>query len=414
MIDLALLRGENAQKIITLIRKKDPKFDVESLIFADSRAREIRHKVEDLRAEKNRLAKLASGGSFSEENRTQSIEISKELKVFEAELEALDRKLEQFLLACPNIPMDDLPTGGKEANAVVRTWGEKPEFSFTPENHLNLNEKLGWFDFKAGAKISGSQQLVYRKDGLKMIYALTRLMLRHNAQNGHEPIMPPYLVNEKTMVANGSLPKFRGDFYEIADTELCLLPTAEVTFTGMFSDTIFKEEELPIRNCAWTSCFRREAGGYGAVERGLIRIHQFEKVELYAVTKPEDSSAELERMVNIGETFLQKLGLHYRVSLLAGEDCSFTSAKTYDIEVWLPGQGSYYEVSSCSNCTDFQTRRAKIRYKDHNGKVHLCHTLNASSLALPRLMVAILETCQQADGSIKLPKILQDEMDALW
>lgn len=413
MIDLALLRSASAHKIIDLIRKKEPKFDVESLIFADSRARDIRHKVEELRANKNKLAKNAITG-LSDEARAHSIEIGKELKNLEVELEAVEHKLELLLLACPNIPMDDLPEGGKEANRVVRTWGEKPLFDFVPEHHLALNEKLGWFDFKAGAKISGSQQLVYRKDGLKMIYALTRLMLRHNAQNGHEPIMPPYLVNEKTMIGNGSLPKFKGDFYELKETDLCLLPTAEVTFTGMFSDTIFKEDELPVRQCAWTSCFRREAGGYGSVERGLIRIHQFEKVELYTVTKAENSNAELEKMVNIGETLLQKLGLHYRVSLLAAEDCSFASAKTFDIEVWLPGQSCYYEVSSCSNCTDFQTRRAKIRYKDSEGKIHLCHTLNASSLALPRLMVAILETCQQADGSIKLPKILKDEMDAFW
>jgi seryl-tRNA synthetase len=413
MIDLALLRGPFTQKIVALICKKEPKFDATALLRADAQVRAMRHQVEEMRAEKNRIAKDAAGGP-SPEKRARSIQLGHSLKLLETELETAEQNLEQLLLTCPNLPFEDVPAGNKEANAVVSSWGQKPEFNFTPQNHLALNEKLGWFDFKAGAKISGSQQLVYRKDGLKLLYALTRLMLRHNAHGGYEPVFPPYLVNEKTMVSNGSLPKFKGDFYEVKEVGLCLLPTAEVTFTGMFADSIFKEEELPLRHCAWTSCFRREAGGYGTLERGLIRIHQFEKVELYTVCKAENSATELERMVKLAETFLQTLGLHYQVSLLAAQDCSFASAKTFDIEVWLPGQGSYYEVSSCSNCTDFQARRAKIRYKDKAGKVHLCHTLNASSLALPRLMVAILETCQQADGSIKLPEILQNEMDSVW
>ncbi len=413
MIDLALLRGENAEQTKAQIKRKEPKFDVTSLMALDKKVKELKMQVDGLRSEKNEIAKSASGG-LSDDLRQKSIEIGKALKEKESLLEIEEPKLMELALACPNILSNDVQDGGKEANKAIFVWGKKPEYSFKPKNHLELNEKLNWFDFKLGAKISGSQQVVYRSDGLKMLYALTRLLLTHNAKNGHTPIFPPYLVSEKTMIANGSLPKFKGDFYSIEADGLSLLPTAEVTFTGMLSDTTFRQDELPLRQCAWTSCFRREAGGYGAAERGLIRIHQFEKVELYSVCEPEKSFDELERMVQIGKSFIEKLGLHYQVSLLAAQDCSFSSAKTYDLEVWLPGQGSYYEVSSCSNCTDFQARRAGIRYKDSTGKTRLAHTLNASSLALPRLMVAIIETYQQEDGQIVLPKFLQDEMDKVW
>lgn len=413
MIDLTLLRGENTDKIKAQIQRKDPGFDIETLIELDKKVKTLKTQVEQLRSEKNEMSKNASSG-LSENLRNKSIEIGKVLKEKESILEKEEADLVELLLACPNILSPDVQDGGKEANKAVFVYGSKPEYSFKPKNHLELNEKLDWFDFKLGAKISGSQQVLYRSDGLKMLYALTRLLIAHNAKNGHAPIFPPYLVNEKTMIANGSLPKFKGDFYSIEADGLSLLPTAEVTFTGMLSETTFRHDQLPLRQCAWTSCFRREAGGYGAAERGLIRIHQFEKVELYTVCQQEDSFDELERMVQIGKSFIEKLGLHYRVSLLAAQDCSFASAKTYDLEVWLPGQGSYYEVSSCSNCTDFQARRAGIRYKDSAGKTKLAHTLNASSLALPRLMVALIETYQKEDGQIILPKFLQDEMDKVW
>lgn len=412
MIDLALLRGERAQEIAELIKKKEPDFDVQTLIDLDKKVRGLRAQVEEFRSEKNSLAKQASGG-LSDDLRAKSIEVGKALKSKGQELEAFEAEFKKLYIACPNFALPEVPAGGKEGNQKIREWGEKPKLAFKPKNHMELNEKLGWFDFKAGAKISGSQQVMYRGDGLKMLYALTRLMIKNNAQHGHEPILPPYLVNEKTMTDNGNLPKFEGDFYSVQDG-LSLLPTAEVTFSGIFSDTIFPHDKLPVRHCAWTSCFRREAGGYGATERGLIRIHQFEKVEIYSVCDQESSESELERMLGIAETFVQQLGLHYRVSLLAGQDTSFQSAKTFDLEVWLPGQEAYYEVSSASNCTDFQARRGAIRYKDESGKNKLVHTLNASSLALPRLMVAIIESCQQEDGSLKLPEILQKEMDQVW
>ena len=266
-----------------------------------------------------------------------------------------------------------------------------------------------------GTQMSGAQFVFYKTLGTKIIYALTRMMIKNNVKFGFEPVIPPTLVLEKSLYNSGNLPKFQGDFYEIKDEGLCLIPTAEVGLTNMYANQILATDSLPLRNTSWTSCFRREAGGYGSTERGLIRIHQFEKVELYSICKAEDSNQELEHMVQCAEILLQTLGLHYRVSLLAAQDCSFSSARTYDIEVWLPGQDRYYEVSSCSNCTDFQARRSAIRHRKNNDeKPTLAHTLNASSLALPRLMVALMENYQQADGSIKLPAVLQEAMDEVW
>jgi seryl-tRNA synthetase len=413
MIDLNLLR-ENSDKIRHLILLKEPSFDVERLIALDQEVRQVRMAVENIRKEKN---ELASSGPLAAtpEVRSKSIELGKQLKVKEVELEEIEKSLNKLWLSCPNIPQEDLPEGGKEANKAVKTYGQKPEFSFAIKNHVELNEKNNWFDMQAAANMSGAQFVLYRGLGSKVIYALTRLMLQNNVKYGFEPIVPPALVLEKALYNSGNLPKFEGDFYQITDDGLCLIPTAEVSLTNLYAGKILPIEQLPIHLTSWTSCFRREAGGYGSTERGLIRIHQFEKVELYSICEPEKSSDELDRMVACAENFLQMLGLHYQVSLLAMQDCSFCSARTYDIEVWLPGQNRYYEVSSCSNCTDFQARRAQIRYrKTADSKPVLAHTLNASSLALPRLMVALMECGQQPDGSIKLPDVLQKTMDELW
>lgn len=291
---------------------------------------------------------------------------------------------------------------------------KKKQFDFEPKHHVDLNEKLNWFDFKKVTDITGSNFVLYKDMGVKLIYALTRLMIKNNVVYGYKPVMPPLLARKEALVNSGNLPKFAGDFYETQD-ELCLIPTAEVSLTNLHAKEILPVDELPLRYAAWTSCFRKEAGGYGATDRGLIRIHQFEKVEIYAITEPEKSNEEHERMLACSKKLLDELGLHYQVSLLAAQDCSFASSKTYDIEVWLPGQKEYYEVSSCSNCTDFQARRAKIRYRGSSvAKPKLVHTLNSSSLALPRLMVALMETYQQADGNIVLPTVLQEAMDNIW
>lgn len=413
MIDIALLREEK-EKYAGLLLKKEPGFPVDQLLDLDQKIRTVKSSVESLRKERNLVSAVGSSG-ITEEARARSIAIGNQLKSLEAELKSIEGEYKTLILSAPNILQDDIPVGGKESNAEVRSWGQKREFTFPFKNHVQLNQSLGWFDMEAAARMSGGQFVLYHELGTKIIYALTQMMLRNNAQRGFKPVIPPYLVQEHALVNSGNLPKFKGDFYSFSEDNLNLIPTAEVSLTNIYADQILSKEVLPIRHASWTSCFRREAGGYGALERGLIRIHQFEKVEIYSIVEPEKSNQELEYMVATAEQLLQQLGLHYRVMLLAGEDCSFSSARTYDIEVWLPGQDRYYEVSSCSNCTDFQARRAGMRYRESvDAKTRLVHTLNASSLALPRLMVALMENYQQEDGSVALPAALQSIMDTLW
>lgn len=408
MIDLGLLR-EQPELVIGLLRKKDPSYDGQLLLELDKQVRELRQEIEELRKEKNDLAKKGQSG-ITPELREQSIMVSKKLKIKEEELAAIEPKFQLQYLYAPNLPQEDIPVGNKAENKVVRTFGEKPSFSFPVKNHVELGDALGWFDFERAALIAGSNFALYKKESVDLLYSLTMLMLKNNREFGFEPIIPSVIINEKSLEVASNFPRFKDDMYAIPADNLYLTPTAEVNLANLYRDAILRQEQLPIRMTSWTSCFRREAGTYGATERGLIRIHQFEKVELYTICEPENSNAELDRMVACAESILQKLGLHYRVSLLAGQDCSFASARTYDIEVWLPGQNAYYEVSSCSNCTDFQSRRGMIRYKkEGEHKTRLVHTLNASSLALPRLMVALMEVYQQADGSIAIPEVLKKE-----
>lgn len=405
MIDLHLLR-EKPHEVAELLKKKDPSFNIEGLIKLDAELRELKLAVESLRSKKNELAKLGQKG-ITQELREQSIEISKELKQKEQLLETTDCEFKQLYLCCPNIPLADLPFGGKEANKVIKVYGEKPQFNFTPKNHVELGKINNWFDFEAATRMTGSNFALYTGDAVLLVYKLMLYMLQNNIRFGFQPVLPPYLVNETALIGASNFPRFKDEVYALPADNLYLTPTAEVNLTSFYRDHIFVAQNLPVRMTAWTSCFRREAGGYGAHERGLIRIHQFEKAELYTITEPEQAQAEQERMVNCAEAILQALGLHYQISLLAAQDCSFASAKTYDIEVWMPGQQVYKEVSSVSNCTDFQARRSSIRYKKFEGdKTHLAFTLNGSSLALPRLLVALMETYQQPDGSIKLPDVL--------
>lgn len=407
MIDLALLR-EKPEYVKALILKKDPKYPVDRLLELDKILRKLKLEVEESRFEKNNLAKQGQAG-VTLELRKKSIELAQKLKLQEIDLEKIEKDFSAVYLDCPNLPLEELPEGGKESNKVIKTVGSKPSFDFVPKNHVELGQALNWFDFEAAARMTGSNFALYKNDAVKLMYALTQFMLQNNQKYGYQLILPPYLVNYQSLEGTGNFPKFKDQVYSIASDELYLTPTAEVNLTNYYRDKIFTKEELPVSMTAWTSCFRREAGTYGASERGLIRIHQFEKVELVTICDPEKSSEEQERMLACAESILQALGLHYRVSLLAAQDCSFSSAKTYDIEVWMPGQNAYYEVSSCSTCTDFQSRRCAIRFKRENSsKTELVHTLNGSSLALPRLIVALMETYQQADGSIRFPDVLKN------
>ncbi|MBI2352715.1 serine--tRNA ligase [Candidatus Dependentiae bacterium] len=408
MLDLTEFRKDQTY-LKAAILKKDPAFDVDALFLLDEHYRNLLVEVEALRKEKNDFAQQAKSG-VTPEIREKSIQIGKSLKIKEQLLQEIEVNYQKLLLSCPNIVHESVPSGNKESNKQIKIVGKKKDFDFEIKDHVQLATNLGWVDFPAATKITGSNFVFYKEHGAKVIYALTRLMLQNNMKHGFEMMLPPYLVNSASMITSGNLPKFAEGSYKIHDEDLYLIPTSEVSLLNYYRDTIFLASDLPKRVTSWTSCFRREAGTYGHAERGLIRIHQFEKVELVSVTKPEDSAAELERMLACAESILQQLGLHYRVMLLAAQDTSFQSHKTYDLEVWMPGQKSYYEVSSLSNCTDFQARRGKIRYRDRDGgKTSFVHTLNASSLALPRLMVALLETYQQKDGSVLLPDCLKEQ-----
>ena len=407
MIDLNLLR-DNLPAVKRALLLKDPGFKVDKLVELDALVRSLTIEIESLRHQKNLLAKQAQGG-ITPEIREQSQRTSAQLKEKEAQYAQVHDEFLQLYLMCPNVPFDDIPAGNKESNLVVKTVGQQPAFAFEPKNHVDVGKINGWFDFEAAAKMTGSNFALYKGDGVKLVYALTLLMLKNNQEHGFSPILPPYLVTAQALTNASNFPRFKDNVYAVQEDKLFLTPTAEVNITNMYQDSTLLAADLPQRTTAWTSCFRREAGTYGATERGLIRIHQFEKVELYSVCTPQESQQEHERMVACAESILQKLGLHYRVSLLAAQDCSFASAKTYDIEVWMPGQKAYYEVSSASNCTDFQARRTGIRFKENaQAKSQFAYTLNASSLAIPRLMVALMETYQQPDGSIILPEVLKN------
>lgn len=405
MIDISRLRSD-ADAVAALL-KKDPSFPVEQLVAFDKKVRELTAQVELLRSQKNDLAQQAKSG-ITEAIRQESVSVGKDLKEREAELKEYSDQFMNLALGCPNLAAADIPEGNKEENVVVREHGKKPTFSFPIKHHQELGAQNKWFNFETGANVARSQFVWYDDAGARVLYALAFFMLKNNRKHGFEVALPPAFANQETLTTASNLPRFKDEVFEIPADGLFAIPTAEVSLVNKYRDTILSAEQLPIRLTAWTSCFRREAGNYGKMERGLIRIHQFEKVELVTFCEPEQSATEQERMVACAEDILQQLGLHYRVSLLAGQDCSFASAKTYDIEVWLPGQEKYYEVSSASNCTDFQARRGKIRYRKEAGsKTELVHTLNASSLALPRLMVALMETYQQPDGTIKLPQVLE-------
>jgi seryl-tRNA synthetase len=326
------------------------------------------------------------------------------------DLAELDQTLLDQLARLPNLPMEGIKVSPDPAdNVVIKEWGERRAFSFEPKHHLELNEGLQLLDFERGAKIGGSGWPVYRNWGARLEWALLSYMLETQINNGFMQWIPPLLCRPDILFASGQLPKFADQVYKLNDKDydLFLIPTAEVCLNGLHVDEIMEEAELPLKYCAYTPCFRREAGAAGKNERGLIRVHQFNKVEMYAFAKPEESEKVFEDMLLSAEQVLQGLGMHYRNCLLVTGDMSFAAAKTVDIEVWLPGQDRYYEVSSVSNCTDYQARRSKTRFRRDGGKPEFLHTLNGSGLATARLMVALLENNQNEDGSVTIPEVLR-------
>ncbi len=347
--------------------------------------------------------------------RAEARAISDEVKAAEEELRRIEADIEKILLVVPNVPADSVPDGKDEKdNVVVRTWGEKPRMDFAPRPHWELGESLGILEWPQAAKISGSRFTISKGAGARLERALAAFFVDVHTSRGYREVLPPYLVTAETMTGTGQLPKFEGDLFRTqGETPLYLIPTAEVPVTNMHRDEILEGGELPISYCAWTPCFRAEAGAAGKDTRGLIRQHQFHKVELVKFAKAEESMAELERMVDDAQEVLRRLGLHHRVVQLCAGDMGFSAAKTYDLEVWLPGQEAYREISSCSNCEDFQARRIRVRYRGEGGKPRLAHTLNGSGVAIGRTVVAILEQCQQADGTVLVPEALRPYMGGM-
>lgn len=416
MLDIKLIRKER-EKIEAKIKTKEPHVDFSRLLELDEKVRHIKTEVESLKAERNDLSKevgeLKKDKKPAEHLMDRVREIGEKISSLDHELSATEEALTDSLSRIPNIPMDDVKDSQNVAdNVILKTVGEKPDFSFPPKNHLELNEKHHLFEFQRTAKTSGTGWPAYRGMGARLEWALLNYMIDIQLLNGFEFWLPPILVRPSIMFGSGQIPKFDGQYYEVADGDhkLYMVPTSEVVMNGLHYDEILPAEQLPLKYAAYSPCFRKEAGAAGSQERGLIRVHQFNKVEMFCFTLPEQSEKMFEEMVGVAEEILQGLGLHYRLSLLVTGDMSFTAAKTIDVEVWLPGQNRYYEVSSVSNCTDYQARRSQIRYREKGGKPELVHTLNGSGLATSRLMVALLENNQNPDGSIHLPPVLAERL----
>ncbi len=415
MLDLKLVSSE-PERVKEAIKKRAYSNEyleyIDRIVELDSLRKSLQRQVDELRSRKNRLSqeisRLKKEGKDASEPLKEAKSIDDELRDLEKKQKETKEELDRILLLLPNIPDEDVPVGPDESyNLVVKHWGEKPQFDFTPKPHWEVGEKLGILDFKRAAKLSGSRFTVYKGDGARLERALINFMLELHAKRGFTEILPPFLVNTKTMTGTGQLPKFADDLFKVEKHDLWLIPTAEVPLVNLFSGEILSPESLPIYLTAYTPCFRAEAGSYGKDVRGIIRQHQFNKVELVKIVEPEKSEEELESLLEEAELVLQELGLHYRVVKLSTGDLGFSASKTYDIEVWMAGTSEYKEISSVSNTKDFQTRRAGIRWKPApKAKPVFPHALNGSGLAVGRTVAAILENYQLPDGRVKVPEKL--------
>jgi len=420
MLDIRFIR-ENSELVKKKLESRGSDIDLSVFLSIDEKRREVLQKIEVLRAQRNRasdeIAKLKKEKKEVDPSVFASMkELSSQVKALDEELKNVEQETNDFLLTIPNMPHDSVPVGRtEEDNETVRTWGEVPQLSFEPKEHWELGEKLGILDFDRASKIAGSRFSLYKGAGARLERALINFMLdMHTEDHNYTEILPPFIANRTTMTGTGQLPKFEEDLFKLEGLDYFLIPTAEVPLTNIFQKEILNEEELPVYFAAHTPCFRKEAGSYGKDTKGLIRQHQFNKVELVKFSTPATSDDELENLLLNAEEVLKRLGIHYRVVNLCTGDIGFSAAKTYDIEVWLPGQGVYREISSCSNFGDFQARRAGIRYrKKGEKKTEFVHTLNGSGLAVGRTVVAVLENFQQADGSVMIPEVLQPYMGGL-
>lgn len=419
MVDIKLIR-EDAEAVKAKIRKREMNLDdvVDKILDVDAKRRAAAAEVEAKKAEQNAASKQIpqikkAGGDVSEVMAKMKA-LSAEIKEDDAKFAEIEAELKDLLLCLPNLPDDDVCAGGKEQNEPVHFFGEQPKFDFEMKNHVELCESLGMIDYQRGAKIAGAGSWVYRGWGSRLEWALLNFFISEHLNDGYELILPPHMLGYDCGYVAGQFPKFADEVYWIENPTTSdkkfMLPTAETALVNLHRDEILTLEDLPRKYIAYTPCYRREAGSYRAEERGMIRGHQFNKVEMVQYTTAEGSDAAFEELVGKAEKLVQKLGLHYRLSKLAAGDCSFSMARTYDIEVWIPSMGIYKEVSSASNARDYQARRGAVRYRGEDKKLHLAHTLNASGLATSRIMPALVEQYQNADGSVTVPEVLRPFM----
>lgn len=418
MLDMRFVRN-NPQIVQEALLRRGSKVTLDEFLKLEEQRREKLFMVEQMKNRRNtvseEIGKLKKAGQNVPDMVLEMRDLSREIKEKDEEVKALEARLQNILLDIPNIPHESVPTGSSEAdNPVMRTWGEPRSFEFAPKPHWDLGEALDIIDFERGSKVTGARFVFYKGLGARLERAVFNFMLDlHTSQHHYKEIFPPFVVNGDSMVGTGQLPKFAEDMFKIEGSDYYLIPTAEVPVTNLYRNEILDGEKLPILHCAYSACFRAEAGAAGRDTRGLIRLHQFNKVELVKFCRPEESYNELETLTQNAEKVLQLLQLPYRVILLCTGDMGFSSAKTYDIEVWLPSYQAYKEISSCSNFEDFQARRAGIRFRNAKGKVELAHTLNGSGLAVGRTVAAILENYQEADGTVTIPEALRPYMGGI-
>jgi len=419
MLDLKFIR-ENTDIVREAIRNKGEKADLDLLLSLDQKRRSLLSQADELKHQRNVVSEEIARMKKEKQDPGEQIEkmrkVADQIDTLDGELRQLEEKINHLLLSIPNIPHPSVPIGSDEdSNVVIKTWDQPPRFDFEPRPHWELGQILGILDLPKAAKVAGSGFLVLTGKGARLQRALINFMLDlHTKKHNYKEILPPFMANRASMTGTGQLPKLEDDMYLCEKDDLFLIPTAEVPITNLHREENLKEEDLPISYTAYTACFRREAGAYGKDTRGMIRVHQFDKVEMVKFVKPESSYDELENLVKDAEEVLQLLNLPYRVRILCTGDLSFAAAKCYDIEAWCAGLGNYQEVSSCSNFVDFQARRMMVRFRPKGGgKLQYVHTLNGSGVALPRTMIALLENYQTAQGTIIIPEVLRPYMDGM-
>lgn len=410
MLDIKLMRKE-PERVAQAVGRRGKEIDMQPFLTADEKHREVIAQIEELQSQRNAKSKEVGqrkrNGESADDLMAEVSAINEKIKVLDESKDALEKEVRDFVISIPNMPADDIPDGGEDDYRVERIWGEPRKFDFEPKAHWDLGVDLDILDFDRAAKVTGSRFTFYKGLAARLERAIISFMIdMHTDKHGYTELIPPYMTNSASDFGTGQLPKFAEDMFHLENTDYYLIPTAEVPVTNYHRDEILSEKDLPVKYCAFSPCFRSEAGSAGRDTRGIIRQHQFHKVEMVKLAHPDHSWEELESLTQNAEDILQALELPYRVICLSAGDIGFSSAKTYDLEVWLPSYGKYREISSCSNFLDFQSRRANLRFRDADGKVRFVHTLNGSGLAVGRTLAAILENYQNEDGSVTIPKAL--------